>query len=926
MNDLAKALLGIAAAGALLLAVPNSAVSQGQPATATPYTPILFGMDSGSAAAQAAHGVKADYGTFWIGPWTLSSGWGGPDGQLDAMRNAGVTPAIHFYYWGDDISVNCVENGCWSSLHNAQKDRAGWQRLADQLVQHLNAKMQGKPVVVFLETEFNKGNVATYERLDGYLAEKAAQVKAGYPNAKIVMSLGNWGHAYWGTWDRTAAASDLVGVQGMRGSTRQNEADYATLYAKTIEGAKVAKAKFGLPVMVQDFALSSYPEPGWLDNQEAEMRKFFANRAELHEVGVQALIYRSWKDAPNMDTNNWYGEAERHFGLSWAYNGTLKPAGHVWVEGVKAERAGLSGGSGSSTSTTTTPPPPPPPVSIPASGGSAQAEAFATRTAGGAQSDANAVGGRAWNLWSNGHVQQSFDVAPGTYDVTVRARGSTFGGVGPHMVATVGSTTFAADPGASYAGHTVRATLGGPLDVRIAFTNDARDSQEDRNLVVDEVRFTPVPPNRAPSAAFSATADGLAVSVDASATADPDGDAVGYAWTFGDGATAVGKTASHAYAAGGTYTVTLTASDGTLQSTASQQVTAVQPNRAPSAAFTASADGLSVAVDASGSSDADGDALAYAWDFGDGATGAGRTASHAYAAAGTYTVVLTASDGEAQATASRQVTAVQPNRAPAASFTATASKLTVAVDASGSTDADGDALSYAWAFGDGATATGRTASHAYAKGGTYTVTLTVGDGEATSAATRSVTVTAPTATPTPAPYSATFAVKPQSNEWWQQVKVSASPAPAKVEMSVAGGAWQPMKLRDYGDWTASVHIAKGTSVTFRATAADGRTAASAPVAWLGQASSSSTTSAPSFTAGFTPKAVGNDWWVEVRVAANQPVAKVEAKVGSGAWTQLPLQDWGSYAKSVHAPNGSPVTFRATSSSGAVATSAPVTWT
>jgi outer membrane protein W len=56
------------------------------------------------------------------------------------------------------------------------------------------------------------------------------------------------------------------------------------------------------------------------------------------------------------------------------------------------------------------------------------------------------------------------------------------------------------------------------------------------------------------------------------------------------------------------------------------------------------------------------------------------------------------------------------------------------------------------------------------------------------------------------------------------------------------------------------------------------------------------------------------------------VAKVEAKVGSGSWTVLAKQDWGTYAKSIHAPNGSLVTFRATSSTGATATSAATTWT
>src|SRR5689334_20750172 len=103
MNALAKALLTTAALGALLLAVPGLAVSQSQPTTA-PSTPMLFGMEASSVSMQTAAGVKPDYGTFWIGPWTLGSGWGGPDASLTNMKNAGVTPAIHFYYWGDDIS------------------------------------------------------------------------------------------------------------------------------------------------------------------------------------------------------------------------------------------------------------------------------------------------------------------------------------------------------------------------------------------------------------------------------------------------------------------------------------------------------------------------------------------------------------------------------------------------------------------------------------------------------------------------------------------------------------------------------------------------------------------------------------------------------------------------------------------------------
>jgi PKD repeat protein len=51
------------------------------------------------------------------------------------------------------------------------------------------------------------------------------------------------------------------------------------------------------------------------------------------------------------------------------------------------------------------------------------------------------------------------------------------------------------------------------------------------------------------------------VSFSASAT-DPDGDFVLSTWDFGDATTAAGSTATHAYSAAGTYTVTFTASDG----------------------------------------------------------------------------------------------------------------------------------------------------------------------------------------------------------------------------------------------------------------------------------------------------------------------------------------------------------------------------
>jgi PKD domain/FlgD Ig-like domain len=55
---------------------------------------------------------------------------------------------------------------------------------------------------------------------------------------------------------------------------------------------------------------------------------------------------------------------------------------------------------------------------------------------------------------------------------------------------------------------------------------------------------------------------GVAVAFDGTGSSDPDGDALTYAWNFGDDARGVGARISHTYAAGGQYRVSLTVTDG----------------------------------------------------------------------------------------------------------------------------------------------------------------------------------------------------------------------------------------------------------------------------------------------------------------------------------------------------------------------------
>ncbi len=160
-----------------------------------------------------------------------------------------------------------------------------------------------------------------------------------------------------------------------------------------------------------------------------------------------------------------------------------------------------------------------------------------------------------------------------------------------------------------------------------------------------------------PVASFTTSVTGTQLSVDGSGSTDDQG-VTSYAWTFGDGGTATGATASHTYAGGGTYDVKLTVTDATGNTaTRTQQVTIVAANAAPDAAFTVTANGLTVNANGNASSDPDGTIASWAWNFGDGGTATGATASRTYAAAGTYTVTLEVTDDDgAKDTATQQVT------------------------------------------------------------------------------------------------------------------------------------------------------------------------------------------------------------------------------------------------------------------------------
>jgi cyclophilin family peptidyl-prolyl cis-trans isomerase/chitodextrinase len=163
-----------------------------------------------------------------------------------------------------------------------------------------------------------------------------------------------------------------------------------------------------------------------------------------------------------------------------------------------------------------------------------------------------------------------------------------------------------------------------------------------------------IAPNLLPTAAFDAAdvLDSVGAQVpltkkfDASASTDSDGTIATYAWEFGDGILATGKTIEHTYAVGGHYVVRLTVTDdrgGTNATTRSILVDILPVPR-----FTATVDpgnAMRYTFDGSASSDADGPIRGYNWDFGDGsAQETGQVVTHTFTIPNTYTVKLTVVD------------------------------------------------------------------------------------------------------------------------------------------------------------------------------------------------------------------------------------------------------------------------------------------
>jgi DNA/RNA endonuclease G (NUC1) len=185
-------------------------------------------------------------------------------------------------------------------------------------------------------------------------------------------------------------------------------------------------------------------------------------------------------------------------------------------------------------------------------------------------------------------------------------------------------------------------------------------------LLPDQIEFAVESGSSAPVAAVDGpygALEGGTVAMSGAASYDPDGDALAYAWDFGDGSTGAGATVAHTYAQDGAFQVTLTVTD-THGLTSSAVTTATVTNVAPVVAAFAGATLLpGETYSAPGSfTDPGADPWTATVNYGDGSGVnplglASKTfsLSHAYNAAGMFTVLVSVNDDDAAASRSATV-------------------------------------------------------------------------------------------------------------------------------------------------------------------------------------------------------------------------------------------------------------------------------
>lgn len=245
--------------------------------------------------------------------------------------------------------------------------------------------------------------------------------------------------------------------------------------------------------------------------------------------------------------------------------------------------------------------------------------------------------------------------------------------------------------------------LPGTYTVTLTVSNAAGSSSFSQNIVVDP----------SPTASFTSSVNGLTASF-----TNGSSNATSYSWDFGDSSSSTDANPTHDYAADGTYTVVLTATNNCGTSTFTQNVVITT---APSAGFSVNTTSGCAVLTVIYTDISEGNPVSWAWDF-PGGTPSSSTDENPtvqYFTPGVYDATLVVTSASGSTSSFTQQHLITVNGAPGVGFTTSTNGSTVSF-----TNTSSGATSYIWNFGDNSNSVETNPTHTYANDGVYTVTLT----------------------------------------------------------------------------------------------------------------------------------------------------------------------------------------------------------
>ncbi|MCX6688738.1 MAG: PKD domain-containing protein [Methanoregula sp.] len=309
--------------------------------------------------------------------------------------------------------------------------------------------------------------------------------------------------------------------------------------------------------------------------------------------------------------------------------------------------------------------------------------------------------------------------------------------------------------------------------VFMLITGPNTDNTQDVYLTVNRVAFyvalnnvesgvPPTPPDPVTAAFTGSPLSGLKP-LPVQFTDASTGPVTTWSWTFGDGNVSSLQSPLYTYLNGGTYSVSLTVSNGTGSNalTKTNYISVNVPPAPVTAAFSGSPLSGIKPLPVQFTDASTGPVTSRLWAFGDGNTSTLQNPLYTYPNVGIYSVNLTVSNGTGSNTLTKlsYITVNAPPAPVTAAFSGSPLSGIKPLAVQFTDASTGPVTSRLWTFGDGNVSSVQSPLYTYPNAGTYSVSLTVSNGTGSNTLTKPsyITVNAP-----PAPVTAAFSGSPLS--------------------------------------------------------------------------------------------------------------------------------------------------------------------